>query len=520
MLLFEAYRKGEPLEGIDLSGCYLYGLDHVPLQVDIAADKNKIWCNTTASAAYALAIPWYAGSAGAYLLNTNRLPERSRPYNLNLELARGQFARLYRKREDWGLFDDPDASDIEEDFHKLKDKLVEALIVDITDPGQGARVADESLDEAITLGERMTLYHSNAVRNKRLKKEGGILLGSNTNILASPDNFNPRVVETPDFISIPMRWKDIEQTERNYNFDAVSRWTNWAHRHNKPIFAGPLICLDKTNLPDWAPLWKDDFETLRILILTHAQRLLEHYGDIVDYWTVVSGLSINNFDLEFDQIMDLTKTVCQLVKKNAPKAQALIEIPMPWGEYYARNQRSIPPTLYADLVAQNDVKFNGFAIPLQMGKAIDGYYVRDIMQISDMIDWFTPFDKDIHLINCQVPSCAKMSSEEAGTQKPIMHAGMWHNPWGETLQAEWLNVISQIAMSKPQVKSLCWGELIDSKGMSIYRGGLMKDYMTPKESMKELSRLIKTLSVPQPTDGPAPDNKPISPLDALVKDQQ
>ena len=43
------------------------------------------------------------------------------------------------------------------------------------------------------------------------------------------------------------------------------------------------------------------------------------------------------------------------VKKIQPNARVLIEIREPFGEYYANNQRSIPPMMYADLndVAQN-----------------------------------------------------------------------------------------------------------------------------------------------------------------------
>ncbi len=513
MLLFEAYRKGKPLEGIDLSGCYIYGHDSIPQSADIIADNNRICCNTSTSVACALVIPWYAGSTGAYILNTNRLPERNRPYNLNLELARGQMARIYRKREDWTLFDHPEAADINEVFTELRDELVEALITDTTDPGAASIQADDILDRALMLGERLTLLHAEVIRNRRLQNEGAILLGSRTNIEIPPDKHRPQVLNMFEFINIPTPWKQMEPTERNYRYGDVDNWISWAQRHNKQIFAGPLLNLDKENLPDWIPLWKDDYETMRILLLTHVQRLLEKYGDVVDYWTVISGLSVNNFDLEFDQITELTRTACQIVKKLSPRSQALIEIPMPWGEYYSRNQRSIPPLLYADIAYQNNMKFDGFAIPLRMGEASDGYYVRDIMQISEMLEEFLPHAKDVHLTLCQVPSAAKRHPDEAGGgKKPIIHAGMWHKPWSEKLQAEWLRVIARMALSKPFIKSICWGDLVDRKGMNIYHGGLLRTNMAPKESMKEFANLRNTLNVIQePESAPAAEEHPAAP---------
>jgi hypothetical protein len=246
------------------------------------------------------------------------------------------------------------------------------------------------------------------------------------------------------------------------------------------------------------PLWKNDFETMRILLLTHVQRLLERYGDKVDYWIAIAGLSVNNFDLEFDQITELTRSTCQIVKKIAPDAQCMLEITMPWGEYYSRNQRSIPPLLYADLVYQNDMKFDAFAVPLYMGVAVDGFFVRDLLQISEMLEEFLPHGKDVHITLCGVPSSIKKDVNDSWHgKKSIMHAGMWHKPWNEQIQAEWLQALARMALSKPFVKSVCWGDLIDLPGKTLPHGGLLKEDFGPKEAMREMISLRKTLNIIQ-----------------------
>ena len=58
------------------------------------------------------------------------------------------------------------------------------------------------------------------------------------------------------------------------------------------------------------------------------------------------------------------------------------------GEYYAANQRSIPPLLYAEMIVQSGIQFDVFGVQLRFGIPRDGCWQRDLFQISCLLDRF------------------------------------------------------------------------------------------------------------------------------------
>lgn len=165
----------------------------------------------------------------------------------------------------------------------------------------------------------------------------------------------------------------------------------------------------------------------------------------------------------------------------------MIELILPWGEYYARNQRTIPPLMYADMAVQSGIKFDSFGVQMCMGVPVDGLYVRDLLQVSSLLDEFLGFGKTVHVTACQVPSDITADAWDAWNGKNIAsQAGHWHTPWSPLLQAEWLQAFCRISISKPFVETLCWRDLADYEGHYIPHGGLCCNDLKPKLAYKEL----------------------------------
>jgi hypothetical protein len=199
----------------------------------------------------------------------------------------------------------------------------------------------------------------------------------------------------------------------------------------------------------------------------------------VHHWDVVSGVhAANLFDFTFEQIMELTRVTVSLVKQLAPRSQAIVDIVMPWGEYYARNQRTIPPMLYADMVVQSGVGFDGLGVQFVFGDGRDGMFVRDMLQISEKLERLGTLGKALHITGVQVPSAP--SSEELVTA-----GGCWRKPWNQTVQARWVKEFYTVALSKPFVESVTWLDLADrSEEGGIAHGGLLREDLTPKPAFK------------------------------------
>ena len=134
MLRFELYHNGVPAKRIDLSGAYVFAQDGIPVRADLAAGNGQLSCMKRTAGACGLALLWDAGEPGRLMLPTTRLPDRKKPYNLNVELARARVMQLIQKREDWGLFDYEDAEPLNEELVQVRSRFVDALKCD--DPGE------------------------------------------------------------------------------------------------------------------------------------------------------------------------------------------------------------------------------------------------------------------------------------------------------------------------------------------------------------------------------------------------
>lgn len=489
MLRFEVYNDGVPAKDIDLSGAYVFGQEMIPVRADLAAANGLITCTKRVPGACGLAVLWQAQTAGRFLLPTTRLPERAKPYNLNVELARAQMTRIAQKREDWGLFDYGGADGLNREFDAVRAVFIESLKE--ADPAHASRLADRALQEGITLGEKISLFHSEIFLERRKAGAGAAArtgFGCAVDLVSPSDAYYDRLRESFDFISVPIPWKHVEPKEHVQQYVQADAWMNWAARSRRSVHAGPLVSFEAANLPEWLYIWEHDYEALRDMIYEHIQRVVQRYERQVRVWKVVSGLNAyNSFDLTFEQLMELTRMSCLLVKKLVPKSLVAIELALPWGEYYARNQRTIPPLLYADMAVQSGIKFDAFGIQVFMGAPTDGMYVRDLMQISSLLDEFVALSKPLHITACQVPSEIDADGwEDRPGQPAAPKAGYWHNHWSQRLQAEWLQAFYRVAMSKPFVESICWRDLADVQGQAIPYGGLCNSDMEPKLACKEL----------------------------------
>jgi len=196
---------------------------------------------------------------------------------------------------------------------------------------------------------------------------------------------------------------------------------------------------------------------------------------------VASGLQADNvFGFSFEQTMELTRMAATVTKQIAPRSQVLIDLCQPWGEYYARNPQTVPPLLYADMAVQGGISFDGFGVQFLVGLDAEGFHVRDPFQLSALIDRLANLGKQLHITAIGAPS------------RPVADAtaaGEWHGAWSEDTQADWLEVLCEIVLSKPYVDSVCIQPVVDGADGVIPTGGILRADLTPKPSFERLKNL-------------------------------
>lgn len=525
---------------------HLVGPDDIPHQGSVTITPGLVKAEKTAPQTGGLAVQMPVGAAdglqslfgphglGLLAVQTCLLPDKIEPYLLAIELARHQIMFFLNKLEDWGLFDLPAETPAMQEFEQARQQFTEALVAQRDAPNGQALVngynpksdslASRALALAVNAGERLALIH--AERGLRARLSGQVYSEARAHLsrltpevpppgqpvlvpgagfvtvpgspqigcAISPGSFTEpqqkAVLAACDFITMPMRWVDMEPVEGKYNFGPTDRWIEWAVRSAKiPIVGGPLIDFRPQAVPEWLFIWENDYETLRDLVFEHVQSIVTRYRRTISRWTVASGLHVNtNFKISFEQIMDLTRVCVLLVRKLHPTAKIQVEIAQPWGEYHASNRRSIPPYLYADAVVQAGLNIDALALRMQMGHAEPGLSTRDLMSFSALLDKFAALEKPIVVSSLGAPSQPipprpyrpRVGAEAEDAYEP----GYWRAPWSEQVQADWLTQVMAIACSKPYVQSVCWQELADAPqpaaAAEMPFGGLLQANGAPK----------------------------------------
>ena len=257
-----------------------------------------------------------------------------------------------------------------------------------------------------------------------------------------------------------------------------------------PIIAGPLVSLNTIDTPDWLFVWEHDFEALREMAYEYVQKVVHRYRKAVAVWNVAAGLHTNmGFNLSFEQIIELTRLLVSQIKNMLPSARVIITISHPFGEYHANGKTSVPPMLYAEMVAQAGINFEAFGVELELGVPAPGQYLRDLFQISGMLDRFSTLGRPLFLTATSCPGRNGIDAGDiSGGRYDPSAAGRWRRPWDPQLQAEWMESVYRTALSKPFVESIAWGNLADIHP-SLPSGGLMTDLLAPKPAFDRLQQM-------------------------------
>ena len=512
MITFAVFDEHGPDADWTLRHAHLLGADSVVAPGRVTFDSGFVRCEPQEPGSTALGLQWEAGALGVLTLRTCLLPHRDLPYLLSLELARHQIMEFFVKLEQWSEVSRPPGDPILDLFDRARRRFTDALIM-APDPATGGVPAqDASAREALLLaleaGERLTIAH--ACREIDKKRAA---LSADTGELAAPtrptlgvlvhptrvtDALKRVVADSADYITVPLRWIDLEPEEGSYNFQPVDQWVEWAVRDAKiPVVAGPVIDLRPGAVPDWLYIWENDYDTLRELVYEHVKKVVTRYRRAVSRWIIAGGLHVTgNFRLTLEQVVDLTRISALLVRKLHPRANIRVEISQPFGEYGAHNGASLSPQLYAEIVAQAGVGIDGFGLQLLMGDVAPGRSTRDLLAIADLLDRYAEFQRPLSVSLLGAPASAP---DLAATGYGDVDPGYWRTPWSPEAQAGWLAHVALVALGHPAVSNVCWQALFDVENeVDMHAGGLIDGAGRARPALAALKNIRDRLRAEKP----------------------
>ncbi len=488
---FEIYRGGARLTTFEPVAATGIGPESVPHPGEVYFRDGVLVVSRKDDHAAGVALLWDVGALGAFVLETTRLQPRDKPYNLNVELARFRLMKIMQKQEDWNLFDLPKFERFSGRLHEGQMLFAEAL-GKLHDAPSAALKADRALEIGIELSEQLATFHSDLLLNRRRAANGFVkhIFGCRIDPSIQNERYKETVAAHFDYAVVPMSWKLIQPQEQAFKPEPIDEWIEHLSKRRMPVIAGPLVRLDSTGVPNWMAIWEHDFDMLREMAYDYVQKIVQRYRRGVAVWNVVASVQANMaFVLSFEQIIELTRLLVSQVKTILPGARALITIAHPFGEYHARGRGAVPPMLYAEMVAQAGINFEAFGLELEMGVPEPGHFNRDLFQLSTILDKFATLGRPVFLTGIGCPGRADADPADVSDGRLVPSAGgRWKRPWDPQLQAEWMEAVYHLALSKPFVESVAWSNLADLRP-TLPGGGLLDDLLQPKPAFQQLQQM-------------------------------
>jgi GH35 family endo-1,4-beta-xylanase len=486
---FQVFKDGKITKDFSLIGVTLFGLDRIPFHSskNVTFNDGVIDCKIRTAEPAGLSLLWQVEGFGNVILCTTRLPEREQPYILNVELARAKLMEIIIKWEDWSIFDE------EENFgNQLADiqKLFIQTLENINEPAKTSVQADKCLAKAMKFSEQLAAKHAELIFDARQKNRN--FTRSSIGCTIDPKqlenvNYLKTIFELFAHVSIPVNWSKIEAVKGEYDFSELDRCIEILGKRRMLLCIGPLLCFNEQFLPDWLR-GQDDFETIREASYEFVSKIVTRYARYIHIWLVLGGLNAYNyFKFSFERILDITRTACLAAREADNHSLKMIEIVHPWGEYYAQDSDTVPPLVYIDMVTQAGINYDALGVQMIFGKNESGMHVRDMMQISAMLDRYAPVPRPVHITSFSVPD-----TNEAEKQKSD-EAGMWYKPWDQAQQAKWIEQFGIIALSKPFINTITYSALADGNANALAGAGLLTEKFEPKKSLASIAKLHRKI---------------------------
>lgn len=482
---FQIFKNGKVVDDFTLCGAYLFGGDGIGIRrAQITFENCYVECKKSNLETAGLALLWPVDGFGKVLLPTTCLPEREQPYNLNVEIARAKLMQIVNKREDWLFLNKIEV--LADSLKEAQDLFIQA-IQNISMPTKAAKLADESLKKAIVSSEKLAIKQAESLFHGRAKNHGlgrGCFGCRIDPVQIDNPVYIEKLLELFGSVTIPINWAQIESHKGEFDFSKIDACVDTLSKKKLALNAGPLLYFSKESLPKWLIRSGAGFEKIRETAYHFVSEVVARYSNTIRAWYVISSLNAcNHFGFGFEQILEMTRAANMAVKQTSDRAMKIIEVSNPWGEYYMTTPNSIPPLVYMDMVVQSGIHFDAFGLQMRFGRNQTGMHVRDMMQISAVLDYFGPIAKPLYMTNVEVPSQDGEDLQDGNV------AGIWHGSWDESRQGQWIEQFYKIALSKQFVNSVTYSNLIDTDDSAIDHSGLLTKELEPKESFKTLKKL-------------------------------
>ena len=473
-----------------LGQIYMCGQDELPWYGRAYLSGNQLIVERAESDSGSVYVPWRIDGRGVLLLGTSTLMERDRPYQLEVELARGTINRLRNQIANWEMIGLAVPDDLRNEVltatrHFSRAATAEEPAPAAASAGQALVVAADAMDHSASL------YAEQAIETRRRshassRRGSAFTWAIRCRRWASRGNCCRR--------STWCRCRFLGDRSKPAKAAAIgSKPTprcEWAKTAGMKVMGGPLLELDDRGVPDWTYLWEGDFDSLLGFMLDHVTSVVKRFRSKVNLWQVVSRMSHGRvLALTEDQRLQIAAQAITKVRELDPSTPLIASFDQPWAEYLASEQLDLAPLHFADALVRADLGLSGLGIEITVGYHPGATAHRSPLAYSRLVDTWGLLELPL-LVSLTLPSSAER--DPLANQK-IQVLSSEANDVTPQLQAAWIEQNVPLLLAKPPVQIVLWNQLSDAAPHHYPHGGLFDAADQPKPALESLRKIRQKL---------------------------
>ena len=407
--------------------------------------------------------------------------------NLNFELAKSRVLRNRRRlkllqKNGWRP-----SSEVKTFFDIAEGFFADAQKSQNDGPKCG-ELSQKALYYAMLGGEKMELEKAEHEIERRGQRSN-FFVGCDARgfFQMDPELFMERFTELFNYATITHylvsgAYQDFEPGEGQKQFDLRTALFKRLRSNNITVEGRPLFWFYKTTTPDW--LRNKSYDQLLKYVESHAKKVVGHYGDEMYAWEVVNEAHdwANELQLTPEQLIEVTKFACEVAKATAPKVHRLINNCCPFAEYVQLKKWN---DLDAKYPQRTPHKFMKDLVSAGVDFTITGQQMyfpyRDLQDTILLIERLEEFGRPVQLTEVGASSGPTRQSINTGWLGMPTEPYIWHRPWDQELQADWLEGLYTLAYSKPWIEAVNWYDFVDPHSW-IKTGGLLESTKGEKKA--------------------------------------
>ncbi|NOZ41112.1 MAG: hypothetical protein GXP24_12935 [Planctomycetes bacterium] len=470
-----------------LQRIYVAGMEEIPWLTRVAWADDLLVVERSVNDSGNVYVPWKIDGHGTRVLSSATLMERERPYQLEVELARGLIQRIRTRLFLWEMLGLETPAAPKEQLHAATREFALAATSQ-DEPAEASVAANRAIALAMTAAENLTANYSEqaiAVRKRQnpISTLMGVSLGDKTPSL----ELRRELAGTCNIVQLPISWRAIEQREGKRDWKATDTQLAWAQKAGLKVAAGPLLRMDDMGMPDWMVLWEGDFDNLAEQLLEHVTAVVTRYTGRVHLWHVSSRVNTGKLlGLEEEQRLHLVAQALNVVRKIDPRTPTVVSFDQPWAEYLAHKEEDLAPLHYADALVRADLGISGFGLDINAGYSPNGSGHRATFELGRLLDQWSTWGLPL-MLNLSTASAATADPQAKLTTEIDLA-----NTQADDPQREWAASVLPLLLARNTVQVILWNQLDDSVPHEFPNSGLFDAQQQAKPTLALMRDLRKS----------------------------